>query len=150
MSQRRWTIMLILILGVLSLGLYGVGQAAGRPGGTGPDDALALPDGWQTLAPGQQTWYAFNYAGDKSDVLVQLSASPAGSAAFEVWSPTDVDLWRRAYATEPTGRGSANARLRGDLVWSGSGNYGGTWYVVVKPSAEAQTWYDLKVSGSGV
>ena len=48
---------------------------------------VPVPDGWQTLKAGQSAWYAFKYAGDRTDVLVRLSAGPAGSAKFAVWSP---------------------------------------------------------------
>jgi hypothetical protein len=150
MYHRRWISAIVVALGGLFLCFYGISQAGSHAGGKGPGDALALPDGWQTLESGQQTWYAFNYRGDKSDILVQLSASPASSAAFAIWSPTDVDRWSRGGGAEPAGRGSSNAYYNGDLVWAGNSALPGTWYVVVEPSASAQTWFNLKVSGSGV
>lgn len=150
MDHGRWSAAIIITLGVLFLCVHGISHAGGSAGGKGPGDALALPDGWQTVESGQRIWYAFDYSGDKSDILVRLSASPAGSAAFAIWSLTDVDRWSRGYAAVPTGHGSSNAYYGGDLVWAGSSGFPGTWYVVVEPSASAQTWFSLKVSGSGV
>jgi hypothetical protein len=150
MKRRRSLALIVVALGALFLGVYGMSQAAGRTAGSGPADALALPSGWQTLTAGQQTWYAFDYSGDKSEIVAQLSASPAGSAAFAIWSPTDVERWSQGYAVTPTGRGSANANYNDDLIWAGSSSYAGTWYVVVEPAGQAQTWFSVKVSGSGV
>jgi hypothetical protein len=150
MKRGRSIALIVLALGMLFLGAYGMTQAAVRTAGTGPEDALPVPDGWQTLTSGQQTWYAFNYSGDKSQVLVQLSASPAGSASFAVWSPTEEKRRSQGYAATAAGSGTANALYGGDLVWAGSSGYSGTWYVVVEPSGSAQTWFSLKVSGNGV
>jgi hypothetical protein len=149
-NHRHWLAIFGLGLGVLFLGPYMNGQTAGGTPGLGPGDALAVPDGWQTLAPGGQTWYAFDYGGDKSQVLVQMSVVPAGAASFAIWSPTDVVRWARGGPANPSGRGAANANYGGDLVWAGSSGEPGTWYVVVEAPGPAQAAFNLKVSGSGV
>jgi len=150
-SHNRWIALALVAMVALFVAVpFGAGRAAEGASGLGPGDALPLPDGWQTVAPGQRTWYAFRYAGDRSEVTVDLSAGPAGSAAFAVWSPTDVERWAHGGAESPSGRGSANAYRGGDLVWAGSSSLPGTYYVAVEPSGSAQTWYNLSVSGSGV
>jgi hypothetical protein len=150
MVRKYWLIAMLLALGVVLLASFGTGQAARLAAGSGPADAVPVPDDWQTLKAGQSAWYAFKYAGDRSDVLVRVSAGPAGSAKFAVWSPADVIHWSLGEAVDPTGRGSANAAYGGDLIWAGAGPSAGTWYVVMEPSGGAQTWYNLQISGSGV
>ena len=98
---------------------------------------------WQTLTSGQQTWYTFAYSGDKSEIVVRLSAAPANSASFAVWSR---QTWITGSAAEPRllpDMARPIRALRRDLVWAGSSGYGGTWYVQVKPAGTARTWYSL-------
>jgi TolB protein len=122
------------------------------PGGTGPDDALLPSDTWQSIGPGESRWYAFRYAGDGSQIQVLLQVEPAESAAFAVWTPEEAERWRLGFEIEPIGRGSADLSAGGSLLWSGSFETEGTYYVVVEHtgSQPGASYTLLQISGSGV
>jgi hypothetical protein len=117
---------------------------------SGPDSAMALPSGGQMLAVGQRVWYAFQYAGDGSQILVDMSAQPGGSASFAVWTPDDVRNWAQGGGEKPIGRGTDNPFYNDDLVWSGNFNTAGTYYIVVDQTGGAPATINLHVTGSGV
>ena len=94
--------------------------------------------------------YAFQYAGDRSRIVLQLHADPAGSANFTVWSWDVLQLSGRKYVVKPTGRGSANSVFGGDLIWAGDNNVSGTWYVEVEQNGPSASTYTLQASGDGI
>jgi hypothetical protein len=120
------------------------------PPGRGPGDALSVTGSSQTIQAGRRLWYAFQYSGDKSQILVRMSVWPANSVSFAVWTPTDVQLWPRAKKENPVGRGSPNSLYGGDLTWTGSFNLPGTYYVVVDQAGPVAGNFNLQVTGSGV
>src|SRR5512133_2128415 len=115
----------------------------------GPDSASAAPATAQTLAVGQRVWYAFQYSGDESQILVDMNARPGGSANFAIWTADDVRNWAQGNRENPVGRGTDNATLNDDLVWSGNFNSAGTYYVVVDQAGGAPATISLNISGSG-
>jgi TolB protein len=129
-----------------------LGGATAFASGTGPDDARAPVADWLPLAPGETVWYAFQYAGDGSQIRVQLEVEPAGGAAFLVWTPEQIRRWGLGEEVHPIGRGSADPSAGGGLLWTGSFNDAGTYYVVVEPSGSlgGTSYYLLDVSGDGV
>jgi hypothetical protein len=116
----------------------------------GPGDAQPLPAGPQRLRAGQRVWYAFHYEGDNSELRVQLSAFPPDRVTFGVWTPDNVRSWQLGDPEQPVGRGAPNAELGGDLLWVGTLEGNGTYYVVVDDSGPYPTTINLKVTGSGV
>jgi hypothetical protein len=119
--------------------------------GMGPADAIVPTNQWTALSPGQQTWYAFNYAGDGSQILVRMGVDPSSAGAFEVWTPSEIQQWARGDDVKPIGRGSKNdAAFGGDLVWSGNFNTPGPYYVVVNQSGLTPANYSLQIGGNGV
>jgi hypothetical protein len=118
--------------------------------GSGPDTALAPGIGWAPLAVGQRIWYAFNYMGDNSQVVVDLAVSPNNAANFAVWTPATLATWAAGNVPDPVGAGSIDNYMNGDLVWSGKFNQPGTYYVVVNQAGTAVGGTLLKVTGSGV
>jgi hypothetical protein len=93
---------------------------------------------------------SFQYAGDRSPILMQLHADPPGSAAFTVWSWDVLQHWAEGYFYTPTGPGTPNDVNGGDLIWQGGSIIKGQWYVVVEQAGESASTYTLQVSGSGV
>ena len=149
--SRKWSGLLTVaaIAALVVLSAFPV-AAAGAPG-TGPDSALALPSDWTQLAVGQRVWYAFQYAGDGSQVDVRVSVSPDSSAAqFAVWTPADLRSWQAGNGENPVGRGSANPDMNNDLFWSGHFYAPGTYYVVIDQTGPVPAYYMLTVTGSGV
>ncbi len=105
---------------------------------------------------GQAAWYAFRYAGDGSQILIDLRATPEGSARFAVYTPGDTGT--------PVGRGSQQTMTRrladgtvektelygGDLIWSGSFRSAGVYYVAVSQTGASPSTITFGISGSGV
>jgi hypothetical protein len=118
---------------------------------------LPLPsDQAYILARGQGVWYAFQYSGDGSPILIQMSEAPRDSAGFAVYTPGDL--------ATPVGRGHRQTITRrradgtveetelygGNLIWSGSFPSPGTYYVSVVQADPNPSTIALKVTGSGV
>ena len=120
--------------------------------GMGPDDAPAPSGEWQQLNTGESYWYAFEYAGDGSQIQIRLEVEPAESAMFQVWTPAEIERWRLGLEAKPIGRGSADPSAAGVLLWSGNFNDAGTYYVIVESghSEPGTSYYLLTVSGDGV
>jgi hypothetical protein len=151
MKRRLFLGIVVLVsLGLIAPGL--AGAAAASAAGTGPDTALAPTGDWEQLAVGASRWYAFQYAGDQSQIQVQLQVAPEGSATFAVWTPERIHLWALGEDVNPVGRGSVDRYSGGALVWSGSFNTPGIYYVVVERagSQAGTSHYLLDVTGSGV
>lgn len=119
---------------------------------TGPDDALLPSSEWQPLNAGDSYWYAFEYAGDGSQIQVRLEVEPAESAAFQVWTPGEIERWRLGLEANPIGRGSVDPSAAKLLAWSGNFNEVGTYYVVVEHAGNqpGTSYYLLTISGEGV
>jgi hypothetical protein len=118
--------------------------------GTGPHNAMAIGPNWSTVAVGQRVWYAFQYKGNSSQIIIRVTDSPRSSIGFSVWTPGDVDAWARSGKMNPVGRGSPNAAMGNDLVWSGNFNVKGTYYVLVEQRGAVAGNYKIEVSGKGV
>ena len=136
--------------------LPAVTLSAGGPGST-PGQALPLPSTGVYLLPvGQRAWYAFRYAGDGSQILIDLRATPEDSAGFAVFTPGDTGT--------PVGRGSQQTMTRrlaggtvekvelygGDRIWSGSFRSPGVYYVAVDQAGADPSTIKLTITGAGV
>lgn len=141
-----WLMAAAIIAGSLALGMTGPGTALAA--GLGPDDALTPDNQWTALAAGQPAWYAFNYAGDGSQIVVRMGVEASNPAAFEVWTPDQLAQWARGDSVSPVGRGAANELFGGDLIWTGNFDTQGTYYVLV--TAASPTTYALQINGAGV
>jgi TolB protein len=141
---------LVALIGLLLASLPT--SVAARSTSSGPDDAVAPDDAWHPINPGAEHWYAFYYAGDGSPFQIRLQAVPEGSAAFALWTPHDRRLWADGAEVEPVGRGSPDPTADDTLVWSGSFNTGGTYYLIVEHagSQPGPSYYTLDVTGDGV
>lgn len=146
-NHRFVSILLVMVMLVLA-----AVPASGAAAGTGPDDALAPPHDWQQMEAGEQLWYAFQYAGDGSQITVRLEIVPEESATFALWTPEGIERWGLGLEAEPIGRGSADSGNKGLLTWSGNFTTQGTYYVVVEHtgSQPGTSYYLLKVEGDGV
>jgi Tol biopolymer transport system component len=148
---------LLALLVLMTVGAAGSGSAAApnveAPGaGTGPGDARAPLATWQPLDRGDSHWYAIRYEGDGSQIEIRMESEPTGGAAFVVWTPDQIRRWGLGEEVHPIGRGSADPRASGSLLWSGSFNAAGIYYVVVGDagSQPGASYYLLQVSGDAV
>ena len=149
MKHRKTTVLGILLTVVV---LLAGGVTANAAAGSGPDDALVPNGDWQSLDAGESHWYAFQYAGDGSQIRLRLQVEPVEGAIFSVWTPEGIRQWRAGSEVEPIGRGSPQPSSGGELVWSGHFGTPGTYYAVVEHagSQPGTTYYLLEVDGGGV
>lgn len=132
--------------------------------GIGPATALAPMNVRRTLAPGEERWYTFRYAGgaddeNPSEAVAELAISRPNSIDFEVWTEDDVRQWANGEDFTPTGAGTpafaiedgnSDNRDRRLLRWVGSGQATTTWYIVVENNSDAAASYRLTVTGPDV
>jgi TolB protein len=149
-KQHRVGSALLALVILVSAGLAVFSTASAD--GSGPDDALVPTSEWAPLDPKESLWYAFWYAGDDSQITVRLQMEPDDSATFAVWTPDQIWHWGLGEYVEPVGRGSADPRAEGTLLWSGSFPTSGTYYVVVEHSGRhpGTGFYLFAVEGTGV
>jgi len=140
----------LLVLAGLLLAAWGPAVAAqAAPSGTGPDDALAVTGEWQQIGPGASRWYAFDYAGDGSQVQVRLEVYPEEGVTLAVWTPDGIRRRGLGLEADPVGRGSAGAD--NVLSWAGNFTIPGTYYLVVAHAGQpGPASYRLTVEGAGV
>jgi len=151
-KQKKLILVNVFVVLVTLVSLELTGSAPAGAAGWGVADAVAPTGDWEQLGAGSSRWYAFEYAGDGSQVEVRLEALPAGSAEFVVWTPELIERWGMGLRVEPIGRGSEDSNAEGVLTWSGNFATAGTYYVVVEHAADSAgtSYYLLGVSGDGV
>ena len=145
---KKFAVLIAAAILVSTLGF--TGSAVAMAAGAGPDNATAPAANWTPLAADQWAWYTFEYAGDGSQITVQMGVDANSPAAFSVWTPADVAQWTQDGTVRPVGRGSTDNALGGDLVWTGNFNTSGAYYVVVANANATPSSYLLKISGNGV
>lgn len=156
MRQTRYRVTsLFLVLGILAaaglVGLTTLGAVTAKAEGDwGPDRAVTPTGDWDQLSAGADRWYAFEYAGDSSQIQIGLQVVPEGGAGFVVWTPEQIWRWGLGEYVEPIGRGADDPFAEGKLVWSGNFRTSGTYYVVVEHGGPGQAYYLLDISGDGV
>ena len=141
---KKLAVLIAAAILVSTLGF--TGSAVAMAAGVGPDNATAPSANWTPLAAGQWAWYAFRYAGDGSQVTVQMSVDANSPATYSVWTPADVAQWAQDGTMNPVGRGSANKVFGGDLVWTGHFNTPGAYYVVVENANATPSNYLLTIN----
>ena len=137
-------------------------------GGSGPADAMAPSDTWQSLPAGGALWYAFDYHGHHefpkakddeeeedpvwiaSEATVSLDSEPDESVTFSIWADEQVRLWLAGEDYEPIGKGTASDYDPGDLSWAGSFGGPGHYYVVVENQDSEAADFLLLVGGEDV
>ena len=113
--------------------------------GTDPDSAIAPTSGWIAIEPGVSHWYTFRDEGDNGQIVVEMDV--AGDATFAVWTPGNVDEWRRGEKVTPVGIGTANANVSENLFWMGNFNESGNYYIVVSQGKQGNSNYQLRIRG---
>lgn len=161
MGKIGFVAAMVMVLGLLTPAFT---LAAGAPG-SGPDSALAPSAMTVHLNSGQQQWYIFHTDGadadgNPSNVSVMLTASPAGSATFNIWTPAEINQMSFNdfdHPVKPVGSGTVQTFKSGDetltryggaLLWVDRPKAGGTFYVQV--NAVGNTDYQLSISGSSL
>ena len=123
--------------------------AAASSGAT-PEQSFAIPAYSVPIAQGASVWHKFEYAGDKSSILVWLDAQGQSGLAFSVWTPEEVHQMEMGQSVSAVGSGSANSNAPGDLSWAGNFPQAGSYYVKVTNTSSVAMTYSLNIKGSGV
>ncbi|MGD8597452.1 MAG: hypothetical protein PVJ26_10535 [Anaerolineae bacterium] len=137
------------LVGVIVCLLLGQVTAASMVG-TGPESALPPDSEWHELDGGGECWYAFQYAGDGSQIEIRLQVEPHQGLDFEVWTPAGIERRGLGLESDPVGRGSTGSQQDGILVWSGNFRIDGAYFVVVRNLSAGMASYLLEIDGDGV
>jgi uncharacterized protein YgiM (DUF1202 family) len=100
----------------------------------GQDVVRVLEGNWQTLSPGTQHWYRFDYAGDELPVRISLDINPAGSAGFQVWTAEQFSQLATDANVTPVALSAADPDDPTHIMWAGPLSNAGTYYIVIQPS----------------
>ena len=140
---RASTLALLLLLSC-ALAVNAAAPAAPEPG-----QASYLDDQPHTLAAHDSAWYRFEFAvigpgflchfftcpdiqGGHGSATIRMPLVARSGIGFEVYAPAQAADWRKE---DPVGRGNPDGE---DLVWAGSADTNGTWYLrVVNPTGSA-------------
>jgi uncharacterized protein YgiM (DUF1202 family) len=124
--------------------------------GSGQAVVRVLEGNWQTLSPGTQHWYRFDYAGDELPVRISLDVNPAGSAGFQVWTAEQFAQLASLANVSPVALSAADPDDSTHVIWSGSLVEPGFYYIVIQPNTAAASanpvdaQYLLNIGGRGL
>jgi uncharacterized protein YraI len=148
MIAKRLQLIVVVTL-ALSLGIWAFSPAV-LAQSTGQDVVRVLEGNWQTLSPGQQHWYRFDYAGSNLPIRISLDVNPSAGATFQLWTGAQfAQLAANAGAT-PVGAASQDSSDPNHFTWEGTLADVGPHYIVVQPTGTASTQYLLNIGGRGL
>lgn len=155
MIAKRLQLILVVTLALTTVFLTThIAKAQAVPTAIGVDQAVVrvLEGNWQTLAPGAQHWYRFDYAGDQLPLRISLDMNVAQSAEFQLWTDDQFSRLAIDSGATPVAAGAADPNDAMHLVWQGTLAEAGTYYIVVRPTAGAATSasYLLTIGGRGL
>jgi len=148
MSKKTFFTAFVLVVCVL------IASGASSVGAQGPlaHGATYLDNQWRWIGPDATLWYAFEYAGDRTVVLLTLVNGVELGMQFNVYAPDKP-------SDQPIGRGTSSQIICSngdkcqspDLVWKGGTSSGGTYYVqVINKTSVAKSFLLTSTYGSGV
>ncbi len=127
---------------------------------TDPGHASFIDNNMHQIPANGSLWYAFKYAGDRSQITVSLLNGNGSGVAFKVFTPQQIGDW---WETAPIGQGTPQqidcntgvAKPEGqcqsnDLMWIGQFNAPGTYYVQVINNNSNATGATLMIQGGSV
>jgi hypothetical protein len=168
LKERKMNKFKVVIAGaalllLFSLSLVGAQAAPTTPPGqvvTDPNAAPYIDNGMHSLPANGWTWYRFDYAGDQSDIVLDLVNGNNSGMGFKVFTQAQLNDWWEA---TPTGQGTPqminctdNLPATGggcatnDLLWVSRGREGNSYYVLVANNNSSPMTYQLTVQGTGV
>ena len=143
MKTLRITTIVLATLAVLFVAGTLVASAAGEAS-VSPVSAPYIDSQTHSIAPDSTSWFRFDYAVSHSAIQITLPNGAVSGLAFEVMTSDQAADWWEA---TPVGRGSPNGN---DLVWAGSFNNLGTYYVEVVNNTTSGMPFQLAIQGTGV
>ncbi|MBI5653577.1 MAG: hypothetical protein HZC40_24480 [Chloroflexi bacterium] len=146
MSKK--TFLTACVIGLLVL----IASETPSVGAQGPlaHGATYLDNQWHWIGPDATVWYAFDYAGDRTVVMLTLTNGVQLGMLFSVYAPDKP-------SDQPIGRGTSSqvacndgGRCQSpDLVWKGGTSSPGTYYVqVINKTSVAKSFLLWITNGS--
>lgn len=156
-TMRLVTLVLALVALTLSAGAL---TAAAAPGNTFPGGSTPVDNQTHSISPNASLWYHFDYAGDRSMIMLTLVNGTHSGVGFDVFTPGQIGDW---WSEAPIGRGTPQALncssgmpqtggacQANDLNWVGNFPESGTYYVEVINNNPGTSTFQLTIAGSGV
>jgi uncharacterized protein YraI len=148
----KWLQLILVVALALSSNILAASstfaQAVEPPNALGQDSVRVLEAHWQSLPAGAQHWYRFDYAGDNLPVRISVDTNAAGSVSFQVWTATQF------LAANPDVTPAASSAPQADdpthIVWEGTLELPGIYFIVVQPATNTETQYLLSIGGRGL
>jgi hypothetical protein len=148
----------------LLVGLSALTAAAAGPTGVGPSAVMNLDNLRHTVPADGSLWFRFGYTanetGEEANTTLRMVNGNRNGLSFEVWMPDVISNWPNTqaigtgtpYAVDcNTGLASAQGGCESnDLVWSGTLESSGTYYVRVTNTNPFGTRILLTVKGQGL
>lgn len=141
---------LALCMSLFTLSSTTYAQTTSATRGSDQDVVRVLEGNWQTLAPGAQHWYRFDYAGGNLPVRVSLDVNPAESAGFQVWTAAQFAQLAATTNVTPIASSTLDPADSTHIIWEGALTDPGIYYIVVQPSTMADAQYLLTIGGRGL
>lgn len=99
-----------------------------NPQGTSPQDALSVPDAWQSMGPHGSVWYKIPYSENFRLLEFWLEMNLPNVAGFSIFSPEQIE--GLSPATKPVGRGTHSQSDPENIIrWKASYAKPGVWYL---------------------
>lgn len=124
---------------------------------------ITTPTGdWLEIKPDEKHMYEFSYDsfeqndGYTSEAIVSVKSGAKDSVRFNVYSQSQIDEWQKGGDLQPTGVGARlsdstrNAKDDVRVVWRSRSDASQYYYVVVENARPIASYYEIKITGSGV
>ncbi|HXF64300.1 MAG TPA: SH3 domain-containing protein [Caldilineaceae bacterium] len=148
--QLILVVTLALSINILALSASTYAQTAEPASALGQDSVRVLQANWQALPAGAQHWYRFDYAGENLPIRISIDTDAAESAAFQVWTATQFSQLAANPDATPVASSSLDPDNPTHLIWEGTLDAPGAYYIVVQPTTETGTEYLLNIGGRGL
>lgn len=151
MTAKRLQLILVVTL-ALSMSIFAFGSTtyAQSAIGVNQDVVRVLEGNWQTLSPGTQHWYRFDYSGEGLPIYISMDVNAANGAGFQLWTADQFAQLAVNSEMAPLASSTVDANDATHLVWQGTLGEPGTYYIVVQPSTQSDTQYLLNIGGRGL
>lgn len=90
-----------------------------------PTQARAVDASPQVILPNSTLWYTFYNDGTRDQMIITLVNGSDEHLRMHIHTPSQIVTW---WDTDPIGQGNKKGA---DLIWNGSSNEAGNWYVEV-------------------
>ncbi len=161
-AHRKLSLLVyITVFGLIS-GVGFSGSALAADFDLGAIDITTPTGDWLEIKPGEKHMYEFSYDsfeqvdGYTSEAIVSIKSGDKDSVRFSVYSTAQIEEWQRGGDLRPTGVGARlsestrNAKDDVRVVWRSQSDASQYYYVVVENGRPIASYYEIKITGSGV